>query len=335
MSGDWIKIEITTPDKPEVVAMATHLRVDQDAVVGKLLRLWGWANLNSENGEALPITEAFVDRLTNQRRFASALRHVGWLTGTDGALCFVNFDRHNGSSAKARAIANRKKSGQRARNSGTNVPEAVGQMSPNVSPITGGQNRDERGGPEIEEEIEIQSSARPIPPPPAAKGEFSSASPSSPKPSGTFGSGLDALLVAALRRAEGTESAPLTPAARRELEHAAREILTASPVATSATIAAAAAAYRRAFPTATLTAHALAKHWPRLQPAATTFRPIASVEAEPAGWRDWIAENCPDSPFAPGGEKSGLAWPDLDPDHRRHLIRELAKLAKRTARAAA
>jgi len=310
MSGDWIKIEITTPDKPEVVAMATHLRIDQDAVVGKLLRLWGWANLNSENGEALPITEAFVDRLTNQRRFASALRLVGWLTGTDGALCFVNFDRHNGSSAKARAMENRKKASQRQRDkTGTNVPMPAGH-SPGPKP-----------GPEIEEEIEIQSSARPIPPPPAAKGEFPSASPSSPNP---MRAGLD-VLVAALRRAEGTETSPLTVAARRELEHAAREILAASPVATSATVAAAALAYRRAFPTATLTAHALAKHWPRLQPAATAFRPIASVEAEPAGWRDWIAENCPDSPFAPGGEKSALAWPDLDPDHRRHLIRELAK----------
>jgi hypothetical protein len=327
MSGDWIKIEITTPDKPEVVAMATHLRVDQDAVVGKLLRLWGWANLNSENGEALPITEAFVDRLTNQRRFASALRHVGWLTGTDGALCFVNFDRHNGSSAKARAIANRKKSGQRARNSGTNVPEAGGQMSPKMSPITGGQNRDERGGPEIEEEIEIQSSARPIPPPPAAKGEISSASPSSPKPPAYAGSGLDILLMSALRRAEGTAGTELTPAAHRELQHAAREILTASPTVTAAEIAAAAIAYRRAFPTATLTAHALAKHWPRLQPAATALRPTPAVPAEPAGWRDWIAENCPDSPFAPGGEKSALAWPDLDPDHRRHLIRQLTQPA--------
>ena len=316
MSGDWIKIEITTPDKPEVVAMATHLRVDQDAVVGKLLRLWGWANLNSENGEALPITEAFVDRLTNQRRFASALRHVGWLTGTDGALCFVNFDRHNGSSAKARAMENRKKASQRQRDkTGRNVPMPSGH-SPGPKP-----------GPEIEEEIEIQSSARPIPPPPAAKGEFSSASPSSPKPV-PLGFNLPAaVVVAALRQAEGTAGTELTPAAHRELQHAAREILTASPTVTAAEIAAAAAAYRRACPTATHTAHAHAKHWPRLQPAATALRPTPAVPAEPAGWRDWIAENCPDSPFAPGGEKSGLAWPDLDPDHRRHLLRQLTQPA--------
>jgi hypothetical protein len=316
MSGDWIKIEITTPDKPEVVAMATHLRVDQDAVVGKLLRLWGWANLNSENGEALPITEAFVDRLTNQRRFASALRHVGWLTGTDGALCFVNFDRHNGSSAKARAMENRKKASQRQRDkTGTNVPMASGHL-PGPKP-----------GPEIEEEIEIQSSAPPIPPPPAAKGEFPSASPSSSKPVPLGFSHHAAVVVAALRQAEGTAVTALTVSAHRELVHAAGEILTVDPRATAADIAAAAVLYRRAFPTATLTAHALAKHWPRLQAPSPTARAAATVEAEPAGWREWIAQNCPDSPFAPGGEKAALAWADLDPDHRRHLLRQLTQPA--------
>jgi len=322
MSGDWIKIEITTPDKPEVVAMATHLRVDQDAVVGKLLRLWGWANLNSENGEALPITEAFVDRLTNQRRFASALRAVGWLTGTDGALCFVNFDRHNGSSAKARAMENRKKASQRHRDkTGTNVPMPSGH-SPGPKP-----------GPEIEEEIDKQSSDAPIPAPPAPKRESPSASPSSPNPNppaAVFGlrPGLDALLIAALRRAEGTAAATLSASARRELEHAAREILAVSADANSYSVEAAAAAYRRAFPTATLTAHALAKHWPRLQaPAASASRSAPSVPAEPAGWREWIAENCPDSPFAPGGEKSALTWADLDPDHRRHLLLQLTQPA--------
>ena len=138
--------------------------------------------------------------------------------------------------------------------------------------------------------------------------------------------GLD-VLVTALRRAEGTETSPLTVAARRELEHAAREIVAASPDVGSFTVAAAAAAYRRAFPTATLTAHALAKHWPRLQTPAAPARAAASVPAEPAGWRDWIAENCPDSPFAPGGDKAALGWSDLDPDHRRHLLRQLTQPA--------
>jgi len=200
-----------------------------------------------------------------------------------------------------------------------NAPDDAPPDAPRIAP------RNPEG--EGEGEYILPTPPAPIPPPPAAKGEFSSASPSSPKPVPLGFSHHAAVVVSALRQAEGTAGTELTPAAHRELQHAAREILTASPLVSPQYIAAAAAAYRRAFPSATLTAHALAKHWPRLQPASTAFRPIASVEAEPAGWRDWIAENCPDSPFAPGGEKSGLAWPDLDPDHRRHLIRQLTQPA--------
>lgn len=105
----WIKLEVTTPDKPEIVAMAARLRIDQDAVVGKCFRIWAWADLNSVNGHALPITADFIDkRLTSQKGFAAAMRAVGWLEGEDGALTFPGFDRHNGATAKARAESARR-----------------------------------------------------------------------------------------------------------------------------------------------------------------------------------------------------------------------------------
>lgn len=40
VAGDWIKVEHATPDKPEVVLMSSILKIDQDAVTGKLLRVW-------------------------------------------------------------------------------------------------------------------------------------------------------------------------------------------------------------------------------------------------------------------------------------------------------
>lgn len=42
-AGDWIKVEHATPDKPEVVLMSSIVKIDQDAVTGKLLRVWTWA----------------------------------------------------------------------------------------------------------------------------------------------------------------------------------------------------------------------------------------------------------------------------------------------------
>ena len=120
MAGDWIKFDVTTPDKPEVVKMAAELGIDQDAVVGKLLRVWAWADQNTVtcNGESngVTVTSSFLDRLTFCRGFANAMRDAGWLSGEDGALRFPNFARHNGKTAKERAVSNRRVAKYRAGN---------------------------------------------------------------------------------------------------------------------------------------------------------------------------------------------------------------------------
>lgn len=138
-------METTTPDKPEVVAMAVRLKMkDQDTVTGKLVRLWAWADQNSVDGHAVGVTRAFVDRLVACQGFAAALEAVGWLAGPDGAIDFPGFDRHNGDSAKKRAGEARKKQHQRHGKKGTNVPLAAGQT----------------GGPEEEIEFRERESVR-------------------------------------------------------------------------------------------------------------------------------------------------------------------------------
>ena len=108
MAGDWIKVEHTTPDKPEVVKLADMLGIDQDAVVGKLLRLWIWADQQSVSGNAITVTNSFLDRLVFCPGFAAGLVKVGWLNGRNGLLSIPNFDRHNGQTAKNRANTNRR-----------------------------------------------------------------------------------------------------------------------------------------------------------------------------------------------------------------------------------
>jgi hypothetical protein len=106
MAGDWIKLQCTTPDKPEIVKMAELLNIDQDAVLGKCARLWIWADSQSVDGNALSVTDSFLDRLTYCPGFAKALRQVGWLSGREGLLMIPNFGRHNGQTAKNRALTN-------------------------------------------------------------------------------------------------------------------------------------------------------------------------------------------------------------------------------------
>lgn len=99
MSDFWIKIEKSTPDKPEIFEIAEILDIDPDAVMGKLVRAWSWIDSNSENGHIKSVTNVLLDRVTSCVGFADAMKTVGWLDDND----IPNFYRHLGKSAKKRA----------------------------------------------------------------------------------------------------------------------------------------------------------------------------------------------------------------------------------------
>jgi len=104
MRRPWIKVEVSTPDKPEICAIASRLRMDEDAVVGKLIRLWAWAELNRVNPNDLSVTKEFLDKLVSKKGFTEAVILSGWL-GMDGErLFFPNFGKHNGEDSKVRGL---------------------------------------------------------------------------------------------------------------------------------------------------------------------------------------------------------------------------------------
>ena len=106
MAGDWIKIESVMPDKPEVGVMAEELGIDHDAVVGKLVRFWIWADQQSVDGNALSVTQALLDRVTFCTGFTLAMEKIGWLVREKDGFTIPNFTVHNGKSAKKRALTN-------------------------------------------------------------------------------------------------------------------------------------------------------------------------------------------------------------------------------------
>lgn len=263
MAGDWIKIELTTPDKPEVVQMAAALRIDQDAVVGKLIRIWAWADQNSVDGANMAVTGAFVDRLTSRRGFAMALRNVGWLTGTDGSLTFCNFDRHNGSTAKARVVDNRKKKNQRER-------DACTPRCPDVSGTNDGTNTGTRE--EREKREEGEKSFMPIAPAPAA----------------ALGEGVDIpfpaekakkprernVLLDALARATGSDPLQVPASAWGGIAKALAEIRAVCPGLTPDEIARRAGNYRTHMRDALLTPSALCKNWALCDQPSENQQPV-------------------------------------------------------------
>ena len=104
MAGDWIKARVDLHDDPAVVGIADRTGLDEDAVVGKLLRFWGWASRHSTDGYAR-VTLVFADRVAGAVGFAAAMVAVGWLEPVSaGEIRIPKWDRHLSQSAKQRAL---------------------------------------------------------------------------------------------------------------------------------------------------------------------------------------------------------------------------------------
>lgn len=104
MAGDWLKVEKDTPEKPEVLAIAAHLRRDPDDVFGKCFRFWRWADSQTTDGTLRGVTPEAIDALIRCENFSDALSKVGWLKIKKGEVRIPDFERHMGESAKQRAL---------------------------------------------------------------------------------------------------------------------------------------------------------------------------------------------------------------------------------------
>lgn len=114
MAGDWIKITSDVSDKPEIHQMAGILSIDPDAVVGKLLRVWSWFDKNTVDGHAFGVTFNVIDRMTFCVGFGEAMIHVGWLEQNGHEMIIPRFERHNGETAKKRALSTKRKQKERS-----------------------------------------------------------------------------------------------------------------------------------------------------------------------------------------------------------------------------
>lgn len=69
----WIEVHDTLPDHPKVLRAAKALKLDSDALVGKLVRLWVWALGNREDGMLNDLDADRLDVIMQYRGKASAL----------------------------------------------------------------------------------------------------------------------------------------------------------------------------------------------------------------------------------------------------------------------
>jgi hypothetical protein len=128
MAGDWIKFELTTLDKPEVCQIADLADIDPDAVVGKLMRVWGWFDQQTENGNAPSVSKKLLDRLVGVIGFCEHMKSVDWMIELDGVISLPHFDRHNGKTAKNRLLTAKRVANHKASNGKGNATNVSGAL---------------------------------------------------------------------------------------------------------------------------------------------------------------------------------------------------------------
>ena len=147
MAGDWVKMRIDLREDPAVVGIAERTGLDEDTVVGKLLRFWGWASRQTVDGNAR-VTLVYVDRAAGAVGFAAAMVAVGWLEPVSaGEIRIPKWDRHNSESAKQRALTAIRVA--KHRRNGVGVTQALPEKrreesNTPPSPLKGGRARETR-----------------------------------------------------------------------------------------------------------------------------------------------------------------------------------------------
>lgn len=110
----WIKVEITTPDKPEIVAAARICETTEEEAFTAFFRLWAYFDANTATGFMQGLKLSDLDKRAGISGFGKAMEQVGWITEDARGISIANWNRHNGKSAKARALMEKRVQKHRA-----------------------------------------------------------------------------------------------------------------------------------------------------------------------------------------------------------------------------
>jgi hypothetical protein len=102
MAGDWIKMRGNLWDDPRVAKIVDLTDSSEAAVIGALYWLWATADQHTEDGVMQGLTTRGIDRKTGVKGFGDALVAIGWLADHADGVRIIDFEKHNGTSAKKR-----------------------------------------------------------------------------------------------------------------------------------------------------------------------------------------------------------------------------------------
>ncbi len=131
MAGDYIIMRLDLEDDPDVIVISALCGIEIDAVVGKLHKLWSWADKHTRDGYVRGILSQWIDTKVNCPGFFAALVSVGWMRENKDGVLFVDFDKHNGKNAKSRADGRKRQAKHRAKSNATPSQECNNSVTKN------------------------------------------------------------------------------------------------------------------------------------------------------------------------------------------------------------
>jgi hypothetical protein len=100
MSEHYLPIDVETPDKREIGAIAVRLQLDHRIVFYHCVKLWFWFDLNSTDGSVEGASFNFIDTACGLTGLCEGMADVGWLLLEGDIITMVGFQHHRVVSHK-------------------------------------------------------------------------------------------------------------------------------------------------------------------------------------------------------------------------------------------
>ena len=111
---NWIKVQTNLRTSPKLVRISSALKWTPVQSLGAVVHLWMIADEHAtESGLLEGLTFFDLDSMVACPGLAESMAGVGWLKETAKGVQFVNYEEHNGSTAKSRAREQKRKAASR------------------------------------------------------------------------------------------------------------------------------------------------------------------------------------------------------------------------------
>lgn len=123
-------------DDPAVIGIACATKLDEFSVIGRLHKVWSWADRHTVDGNAPSVTVFWLNEFVRCDGFAQAMIKEKWLAetkGGEGGLQIPKFDEYISESSKRRGLTSRRARKFRSKSNAPSVTEIKNSNAPSVT----------------------------------------------------------------------------------------------------------------------------------------------------------------------------------------------------------